>query len=100
MSYCTGMSFIVRVMVKCLSSVSACPVGCTTCDLGNLECTGCDSGMSRIGGVCIGNNHPHRVLFKQMHKHLYTCILVATDIHVRPLSSTHTTKYPIQRSGN
>ena len=25
---------------------------------------------------------------------------VATDIHVRLLSSTHTTKHPIQRSGN
>ena len=32
--------------------------------------------------------------------HLSDINVVATDIHVRPLSSTHTTKHPIQCSGN
>ena len=36
-------------------------------------------------------------LAKSWRRH---CYVVATDIHVRPLSSTHTTKHPIQRSGN
>ena len=32
---------------------------------------------------------------------LHTWIaFVATDIHVRPLPSAHSTKHPIQRSGN
>ena len=65
MSYCTGMSFIVRVTVECLSSVSACPVGCTACNLDDLECTACVAGMTEISGVCIGNkqfvNYNHDV---------------------------------------